>query len=342
MSTTVEIVEKALANGSGGASSAEPMNPCGPPSLTAVEPAKRPTSSGNGRFPEPIPARRTRKLRFPREPLLQFLLFGAAIFVVAQVAAHYKRTARTEIVVDDGVVQRLRKLCELQMGTPPSPAQLNTAIAGYVHDEVLYREALRMGLAQDDEIIRRRLIQKADFLLNDLTAVPEPAEAALKDYYAAHSEQFVTPAKVTFRHLYFSFDHGGAEEARIRAERAQRELHGQETRNVSRLADHFPLNDNYSTLSPMEVAQIFGDTPIVSALFSAPVGEWAGPVSSGYGLHLALVEARIAEVLPPFDEVKLQVKEAYLRDAKETANRNKYEQLRARYRVAGGAVEITQ
>src|SRR5215510_5405668 len=120
--------------------------------------------------------------RLVREPLLHFALIGAAIFAVAHVVEQRKEAAQSNIGLDAGLGQRLANLYRTQFGVLPSDGQLKFIVDDFVDDEVLYREALRLGLDQDDEIIRRRLIQKLEFLQRDLTVPPAPSDADLRAY----------------------------------------------------------------------------------------------------------------------------------------------------------------
>src|SRR5262245_37842217 len=97
-----------------------------------------------------------------REPLLHFALIGAAIFGLAHVVEQRQEAAQSNIGLDAGLGQRLANLYRTQFGVLPDDGQLRIIVDDYIDDEVLYREALRLGLDQDDEIVRRRLIQKLE------------------------------------------------------------------------------------------------------------------------------------------------------------------------------------
>ena len=112
--------------------------------------------------------------RIVREPLLHFALIGAAIFAGAHYIEQMKQQrAQASIVVDTGLRQRLANLYRTQFGVAPTAAQLQVIVDDYIDDEVLYREARKIGLDQDDEIIRRRLIQKLEFLQRDAVAAAQ-------------------------------------------------------------------------------------------------------------------------------------------------------------------------
>lgn len=268
-----------------------------------------------------------------REPLLQFFTIGAVLFAAVHAIANNKADMSRHIVIDTRAVDRLAKLYEMQSGTQPSATKLDALVEEYVREEVLYREAVRMGLDQNDEIVRRRLTQKLEFLERDLITVPDPSEAELKRYYAEHAEQFIQRATVTFSHLYFSPDLGGSEFAKRRAEAALAKLRPRSAAGAPRAGDRFPLQHDYADIEKLEVAQLFGQFPIVEALFSSPIGQWVGPVQSGYGWHLILISRRKEATLPPLEEVTERVKQAYLDEKRHEANEQKFEEMEMTYTI---------
>lgn len=251
-----------------------------------------------------------------REPLLQFLAMGAALFFIVPLFTGHKAPPDQHIVVDDAVVNRLATFYKAQMGTMPDPVQRKAMIDNYIHEEVLYREALRLGYDRDDEIIRRRLVQKMEFLNQGEGA--EPNEKQLAAFYKAHPEKFRESPHVSFMHIYFSPDKDGNDKAEARAKDTLQILHaGCEVVEATAKGDAFPLQAQFADLGRLDAIQLFGNTQIVEALFSAPVGEWVGPVRSGYGWHLVQVTERQDAAVPPLDEIRDKVRDAYLEDAKD-------------------------
>jgi peptidyl-prolyl cis-trans isomerase C len=248
--------------------------------------------------------------RWLREPLVQFLCIGAAIFAVTHLLDPSSERTQQPIVIDSALTRRLAQLYHVQTGIAPGPAELDSLVASYVHEEALYREALKLGLDKDDEIIRRRLVQKMEFLNSDLTSPPTPTEGELRRYFAAHASEFATPATVSFTHLYFSTDRRGEEGARLAAMAALRGLPSQQPGVRGETGDPFPLQSSYAELSESDLAQVFGHAPLVAALFAAPTGRWCGPFRSGLGWHLVFVSHRVERREASFEIVKAQVQNA--------------------------------
>jgi peptidyl-prolyl cis-trans isomerase C len=277
--------------------------------------------------------------RLGREPFLQFVALGAVIFSVAHVAQQGRVASRRRIVVDEQLLHRLVQTSQAQSGITPGPEQLERLIDDYIDDQVMYREALRMGLDQDDEIIRRRLIQKAQFLQRDLATVPLPQESELRACYSAHPELFTSAPRVTFEQLYFSADHGGWAKAETRARRALDQVRRGSATSLASPDDPFPLQIPPEDLTHLDAVRVFGDTGIVEALFSTPEGQWSEPVRSAYGWHLVKVDHRQSANVAAFSQVRTQVESVYLQERRQAAQQRALAALRARYEIvrpAGG------
>lgn len=266
-------------------------------------------------------------MRLLREPLLHFLFGGAALFLLyGEVAG--RDDAPDQIVIDEVRVANLASTFQRTWMRLPTRSELDGLIAEYVKEEVLYREALALGLDDDDLIIRRRLRQKMEFLSSDLVAVAEPSEAELEGYLEENQAAFRLPATTTFVQVYLDAERPGA------AERASALL---ERLAASAVADR-PTGD--ATLLPeglqrasdRDVANQFG-TEFAEALAAAPIGVWSGPIRSSYGLHLVRVSERVAGRLPPLAEIRDRVDLEWSVAQRQEANDAFYRALRERYRV---------
>ncbi|MCP5143706.1 MAG: peptidyl-prolyl cis-trans isomerase [Gammaproteobacteria bacterium] len=285
--------------------------------------------------PRPIS---TRFAALLREPLLQFLLLGGLIYAYAQYRADGHDSAARTITIDAAQVRYLENLYEVQFGARPDAITAKRLVENYIDEEILYREALRAGLAEQDEIIRRRMVQKLEFLLRDGQATPVADDEELRKFYAAHAADFLLPAKVSFSHLYFNVDHDPVA-AMQRAQQALAALTRDDITTAQSLADRFALNSHYADLDPVNARGIFGQTAFAEQLFSLPTGTWQGPVRSGYGLHLVLIEKRVEPVTPAFESVREAVTAAWSRQARERAYADALRSMRARYAVVRAGAE---
>lgn len=273
--------------------------------------------------------------RLLQEPLFQFLLIGVVLFA----AYSYQQRGRSaeastqEIRLTLDELAQLELLFESQWQRAPTPDEFGRMVENKVQEEVLYREAIAMGLDKDDTIVKRRMAQKMQFLAEDVAAAREPTTEELRAWFGEHSDLFALPGRVSFRHLYFSPDgRGGA--ARDDAAKALTELAGEPpgTERAASLADPFMFQDFYGDRTSEEIAREFGPA-FAQAVAKLSPGAWQGPLESGYGWHLVFVEAVVPGRTPAFEEVEPDVKTAWLGAQKAEAWRKGYAELRARYTV---------
>lgn len=268
--------------------------------------------------------------RAAREPLLHFLLLGLAIFLLGDLRA--QDDLRYRIVVSDARIAKLARSYAQQFGGPPSAAMLRTLTNKDVDEEILYREGLAMGLDRDDEVIRRRVVQKVQFLEQDLAAPASPSDAALRAFYDGHRARYTAPARVSFTHVYFSPDKGGDAQAKARAASALASLDGRAARAPER-GDAYPDLYDYSAIAPDAAVRLFGQSEIARALFQAKPGQWSGPFRSGYGWHLVRVSAVEPAHRMPFAQVRDDVRTDYLADAQSARNARDFAALKGRYQI---------
>ena len=264
------------------------------------------------------------------EPVAHFLVLGALLFLAATAWQAHQRTYRIEVT--PAHIAELSRKYALQFGYAPDAATLASLVKEDLHDEVLFRQGLADGLAKDDEIVRRRVIQKEGFLIQNLAAPAEPTAEQLQAFYAAHRGRYAAPQRATFSHIYFSDDRGGAVAAKARAQAALKTLKPSITRAPER-GDPFPDLYDFSAYEPEQVARLFGHTEFAKAAFQAPIGRWSGPYRSAFGWHLIYVDARTAAGEAPLASVRDRVREDYLQDAQDKANAAAFDRVAQRFTI---------
>lgn len=264
--------------------------------------------------------------RLLREPILHFLFAGAVILAVGH--GYEARTNLYRIELTPSHVAELSRRYALQYGAPPDRQTLDQIVRDDIHDEILYRQGRALGLDRDDEIVRRRVIQKSQFLLENTRAPAEPTDADLGRFYAGHPERYAAPARASFTHVFFADNQDG--EARARAELPK--LAPDVTRGPAH-GDPFPDLYDFNGYDAEQAARLFGHTPLAQAVFTAPLGRWAGPFRSAYGWHLIRVAARTEPRLPPLPEVRDRVRMDYLQASQEDANAAAFRQLASRFQI---------
>jgi parvulin-like peptidyl-prolyl isomerase len=271
-------------------------------------------------------------LHLAREPLAHFVLIGAVLFLA--VRAHEARNAARHIDITPAHVSELARQYALQFGEPPTKDALEQLVQQDIHDEILFREGLALKLDQGDEIVRRRVVQKEQFLIQSLDPPKEPDAAQLQAYYAAHADRYATPPRTSFSHIFFSAEGGDAAAfARARATLARLRTTAPAPRRDPDLGDVFPDLYDFSNYDPDQVARLFGRTAFSSAVFTAPVGRWTGPVRSAFGWHLLYVDSRSAPRRPAAWEIADRLRSDYLQSLVEEGNRRAFDSLARRFDV---------
>jgi peptidyl-prolyl cis-trans isomerase C len=273
--------------------------------------------------------------RLLREPLIHFLLIGAALFAVYYHLRPARDTASSskqiQLSVDE--LSQLALLFQSQWRRDPTPEEFSRLVEQKVQSEVLYREALALGLDRNDEIVKRRMAQKMQFLAEDVAAAREPTADELKAWYAKNNEKFAMPKRVGFRHLYFSPDRRGTN-ASTDAVAALVKLAGQpqEVKITESFADPFMFQEYYRDRAPDYLGKEFGPQ-FAQAVAKLPTGSWQGPIQSGFGWHLVFVDTVIPGRVPEFEEIESEVKTAWLGEQKVLAWEKAYQEMRAKYTV---------
>lgn len=269
-----------------------------------------------------------------REPLLHFLLLGGLLFGI-YLAFNPLVGSRTDhrIVITEDDLRQMTIAWRAQGRPMPTPEQMASLLQIRIREEVLYREALAMGLDKDDAIVKRRLAQKMEFLAEDISALGDPDASELNKWFEQNRTAFVLPSRVSFRHIYFSPDRRGAR-TRTDAEEALRRLgdKGVDDRAVASLGDSFMFQERYVDRTRDQLASQFGSA-FGRTLEQQKTGRWSGPIESGYGWHLVYVEDLTPGRLPAFDEVADEVKQAWITEQREQAKRKAYDDMAKRYEV---------
>jgi parvulin-like peptidyl-prolyl isomerase len=273
--------------------------------------------------------------RWLREPLLHFVSIGSALFA-AYAYTHRGRTGfelPRQIVLSVDDLRQMDLFFVSQWHRQPTPEELKALVEDKVREEVLYRDALAMGLDKDDTIVKRRMAQKMQFLAEDVGAAHEPSTAELKAWFERYRERFGLPSRYGFRHLYFSPDKRG-KSAQVDAAKVLARVTAQpeDSKLATSVADRFMFQDYYGDRTPEAIAKEFGPQFAVRIEKLKP-GSWQGPIESGYGWHLVFVDTVIPGRIPAFEEVEPDVKTAWLGEQKQQAWQKAYQQIRAKYSV---------
>jgi hypothetical protein len=268
-----------------------------------------------------------------KDPLFHFLLLGVGFFGLFTLVSDDSETPGTkveEIVVTQGRIESLLIQFGKVWQRPPTEEELDGLIADYVREEILYREAVAMGLDRDDTIVRRRMRQKLEFLSEDLAALAEPTEVELQQYLEDNPEMFRQESRFSFRQVYVNVDDRGTS-AEAHALGILERLNN-ENGDASQLGDSMLLEHDFKNQSEREIARVLGKQ-FLDGLLEAPTGSWEGPIRSGFGLHLIHISERIEGGTPRLEEVRDAVVREWSSAKRKQTNEQFYDMLREGYTV---------
>jgi len=265
------------------------------------------------------------------EPLMHFLVAGALLFLFYGYTDRSDKPNDAQINVGSAQIERIQTAWEKQWRRLPTDKELQRLIEQFIQEEVLYREALALGLEKDDTIIRRRLAQKMRFLIQDIADQNQPKEADLKAFFEENQELFKSPARISFTHVYFNPDRRGA----AAVEDARQVIESLKANSVDRAPDRgdpFMLHHDYVEISQQQATRLFG-RQFAENLFTFRPGPWQGPIRSGYGIHLVRILEYVPARMPEFAEVVDRVRQDYKDRQRRKANDEAIKNLKARYRI---------
>lgn len=237
-----------------------------------------------------------------KEPLVHFLLAGLALFLFFAWRGEPVDPESRTIVISEDQVERLALRWVQTWRRPPTETEIDGMIRHYVKEEVYYREGLRLGLDQDDPIIRRRIRSKMEYLANAELENAVPDDAVLQAVLDRNPAAYAAETRVSFDQVYLAAQDEAA--ARTRAQQLLQTLKAG--------ADPQPLGDAISLPRRVEAADRgrvsadFGEA-FAAALGTLRPGQWEGPISSGFGIHLVRVRSVQTSGKPKLADVRQAV-----------------------------------
>lgn len=272
--------------------------------------------------------------RFLREPLVHFLVLGLLIFAAFGWFSRDQQS-EDEIFISRSQQEHLVTMFTRTWQRRPTPQEFQGLLRDYLRQEIAYREAVKMGLDQDDIIIRRRMRQKLELLTDDIVSFSEPADTELQNYLEENQEEFRLEPVIDLRQIYISRDKRGAgadEFARSLLAQLRRDPGDQPMADWREMGDALPLPAELERARSSEISRQFGQQ-FTDNILGIEQGVWTGPVLSGYGLHLVVIDQFTPARDPALEEVRERVKIEWMNQRRRTATDDLYDQLAENYQI---------
>jgi len=257
-----------------------------------------------------------------KEPFFHFILLGGLIFLLyGFLNKDTQHPEGYDIVITPDQQVKMAVQYQKNFGTLPDSTILKNLVAAEIKNEIFYREALRLGLDTDDEIIRRRLKQKYEFIQMDQLTGEEPTEKELKTFFEKNQDQYKTPVTYSFDHHYFSPD-----------KRTDPSKDAIAFMNNGGPSDAFHIPSPLSNQDIDDLRNAFG-FQFSEEIKVLDQEKATAVIKSGFGLHVVTLLSKSESVTLPYDEVKPQVYQDFLSQSRNNTNNAEYDRLRDQYDV---------
>jgi hypothetical protein len=269
--------------------------------------------------------------RLASEPLAQFLALALIIFAAYVVLNPVEREKAHRIVVTEAKLEQLAALHARMWLRPPTATELRALIDDFVKEEIYYREAMALGLDKDDSVVRRRLRNRMEFLIQAEAEGLVPTDAELQAYLQAKPDKFEIEPAYAFQHVFLSQEARG-DTLTADAVEMLATLKGSVEVDPGTLGDRTLLPFELPMTGKAAIGRAFGPD-FATGLDMLTPGEWAGPVRSAFGLHIVRISEKQPGRSPALDEVRDAVTRDWTNDRRMETEATRFRALRSNYEV---------
>jgi len=264
-----------------------------------------------------------------KEPFFHFILLGVTLFILYGLV-NDKTNAKNTILINDFDINSIIASWEMQWKRQPTEKELQNLIALKIKQEIFYQEALKMNLDHNDEIIKRRLAQKMQFLSDDIASLKEPTEDELQEYYKDHANKYLTPISYSLYQIIFSPDK--RTDNRKDALETLKQFPNATFPEMKNWGDQLPFSYYFEEVTANELGLQLG-SKFPEALLNREINKWIGPIPSGFGYHLVYITKKTEPYLPDFDVRKRDVIRDFEYDKQQEFNELIYRELKKKYNI---------
>lgn len=265
-----------------------------------------------------------------KQPLLHFLLIGLALFILFALL-NKEGDAENTIIIDQSDLERTIATWEMQWNRPPTAEELTNLLKSNIRQEVFYQEALAMNLDHNDEIIKRRLSQKMEFLSNDLANMNPPTEEELRKFYSENQSKYLSPYRYSLFQIVFTADKSGKDYWTI-AENVLKEYSEVSIQEMETKGDALPFPFAFDKINEDQLRIQLG-SDFAQSLRDVSLNKWVGPIASGYGAHLVYISERTEPQEQAFESIKNDLFRDFEYEREQQVYQAIYEELKKRYTI---------
>lgn len=275
-------------------------------------------------------------MNIKQNPSLQILLFGFLLGLVLLIIAgpRISNMESDQVIISDAEVAYLSANWERTWQRKPTEKELKGLIENYTREEVLYREALKREMDQNNLTIRRALVTQMETLAESQAADKEITEQDLQSYFALRKEQYRQPGRLSYLQIYFNTDRRGEDEAITLAKQTLGELQQQAIDQIAPedFGDPIMIPAVHEKQSEQNVQSAFGEA-FAQKLFELNPEQWEGPVASAYGLHLVYIFEKEPSAIPNWEDIRFQLLQDLQYDEKQASREQFYIEIMRQYNI---------
>jgi len=264
-----------------------------------------------------------------KEPFLHFILIGVALFFLYGLVDK-KTDSKDTILINDFDISNIIASWEMQWKRMPTEKELQNLINLNIKQEIFYQEALNMNLDHNDEIIKRRLAQKMQFLSNDIASTFEPTDSDLQAYLEKNIEKYLRPYSYSLYQITFTPDK--RKDHLKDASEVLKKFGKVSFKEMENKGDNLPFSYQFNNVTADELALQLG-SKFPDALVNQEVNKWVGPIPSGFGYHIIFITEKTEPRIPSLEEVRKEVTRDFEYDYQKELDESIYQELKKQYNI---------
>jgi len=265
---------------------------------------------------------------FFRKPIVLFIIIGSVLYLLQALVIKDDPSARKQIIVSSDQLKQLESGFSNTWMRQPTQNEREGLIADHIRNEVLYREALAMGLEENDQVIRNRLRQKLELLMDNMASVNVPSQQMLEAYLQENADDFKEDYQVSFIQVFVNPENHSDPQS-VALNWLSRLQEGERPENIG---DRTLMGYSFPDYSQTDVGRRFG-SGFARQMIQVEPGKWSGPLNSGLGLHLIRIDHFEVGTLPELSEIRSSVEREWMARQKSELKAAAYEKLLEGYDV---------
>jgi len=223
---------------------------------------------------------------------------GSLIFIAFELSNNDQQTTNNVITVTTARILQLKSQFESTWKRPPTPTELDNLVEGHIRQEVYYRSALSLELDRNDSVVRRRMQQKMEFLIDTGAYLEEPSSTELNAYFSANNLTYHQSPRLAIKQIYM-----GKQADPAKVSQALAALNAAQSVTPGTLGERTFLPFQLALSTPVIIDGVFGNG-FFKQLLELKEENWAGPVVSSFGLHLVRIGDRMPGRTPALSEIR--------------------------------------